>query len=620
MTSPNVYHAMLGRHVAIVGPVRHDVSDIDDEGAWYRSRRDPATRSVPDVQPAGIILGQERDRTVIRMRGRAELIFRRSLRLRRVVQQPEKRRRLVKARLEEIFLERERYGEAREQGSPDLFHRHHVGEHRVTKVGELGPLIRPLQRSHSEQVGMIGRELVHDHERLAQVRRELFVEPVTGGANIAAVKGVDGERVPFHQRLGMKAHRLREDVPEKLLRNTMICEIEKADLLASNIQSAGDVLRVAGHVEDWQPVFWHLDSQTCHDRNLSIARGTLPAMLRGILFAVLATSFSAVAIGQSHKIIFDTDFILPPGDDGLALLLALQSPELEILAITTVAGNASVERATAEVLWLLESVGRMEIPVYQGADMPWVHERSDFAVDHYGKWYSNDAPPPPPGGHAQKKVEKETAVELLVRSVLASPGEITIVAIGPMTNVATAIRQNAAFAESVRELVIMGGAVASLEDGAGNITPNAEFNFWVDPEAARVALRSGIPIMLSPLNVSRKTALTKKWYEKMVASDTVITRLLKTTMGPRFDRDPDRVWLMYDQVAVGSLIDPTLVVTEELFVDVDDNRGVSYGTSVGGTEIWPGAEGAQKMKVQHDLDWLRFIEMFVERMNAPDSR
>ena len=340
-------------------------------------------------------------------------------------------------------------------------------------------------------------------------------------------------------------------------------------------------------------------------------------ILLAVILAFLLRPLPAAAMAQSHKIIFDTDFVLPPGDDGLALLLALQSAELEILAVTTVAGNESVERATADALWLLESVGRTEIPVYQGADMPWVHERSDFAVEHYGKWYSNDAPPPPPGGHASKKAERETAVEFLVRTVLARPKEVTIVAIGPMTNVATAIRQNAAFAENVRGLVIMGGAIASLPDGAGNITPNAEFNFWVDPEAARVALRSGIPIMLSPLNVSRKTALTKEWYEKMVASDTAITRLLRTTMSPRFDRDPERVWLMFDQVAVGSLIDPTLVTTEELFVDVDAHHGVSYGTSVGGAEIWPGAEGARKMKVQHDLDWPRFIEMFVDRMNAP---
>lgn len=340
-------------------------------------------------------------------------------------------------------------------------------------------------------------------------------------------------------------------------------------------------------------------------------------MVRSILLALLLALPIEVATAQSHKIIFDTDFILPPGDDGLALLLALQSPELEVLGITTVAGNESVERATADVLWLLESIGRTEIPVYMGADMPWVHEKSDYAVAHYGKWYSNDAPPTPPGGHASKNAERETAVDFIVRTVMARPKEVTIVAIGPMTNVATAIRQNAAFAESVRELVIMGGAIASLPDGAGNITPNAEFNFWVDPEAARVALRSGIPILLSPLNVSRKTKLTKAWYEKMVAADTPITRLLRTTMGPGFDRDPNRTRLMYDQVAVASLLDRTLVTTEDLFVDVDDNHGVSYGTSVGGPEIWPGAEGAQKMKVQHDLDWPRFIEMFVERMNAP---
>ena len=241
-------------------------------------------------------------------------------------------------------------------------------------------------------------------------------------------------------------------------------------------------------------------------------------MLRAVLFAVLVMlstgSFPAVVTGQSHKIIFDTDFILPPGDDGLALLLALQSPELEILAITTVAGNESVERATADVLWLLEAVGRAEIPVYQGADMPWVHERSDFAVDHHGKWYSNDAPPPPPGGHAQKKVEKETAVELLVRSVLASPNEITIVAIGPMTNVATAIRQNAAFAASVRGLVIMGGAVASLLDGAGNITPNAEFNFLGRPRS-----RSRRPPLRHPNHALSAQRLTQNRVDEGVVRE-----------------------------------------------------------------------------------------------------
>ena len=326
---------------------------------------------------------------------------------------------------------------------------------------------------------------------------------------------------------------------------------------------------------------------------------------------------TAVASAQPHRIIFDTDFILPPGDDGMALLLALQSSEVEILGITTVAGNESLERGTSDVLRLLEIVGRADIPVYRGADMPLVHEKSDFAVSSYGKWWSDEPPPPPPGGFAKKRAEVESAYDFIVRTVTANPGNVTLVAIGPLTNVAVALGKDPGLASKIKELVIMGGALASLADGGGNITPNAEFNFWVDPEAARKTVRSGIPILLSPLNVSRKTKLTKKWYDEMVATETPITALLRETMGPRFKTEPERDWLMYDQVAMASLIDRTLVTTKELYVDVDVNHGINYGVSVGGTELWPGAEGAKKMNVQYDLDWPRFIEMFVSRVRAP---
>jgi len=202
----------------------------------------------------------------------------------------------------------------------------------------------------------------------------------------------------------------------------------------------------------------------------------------------------------------------------------------------------------------------------------------------------------------------------MLRTVLSAPGEVTIVAIGPLTNVAMAIRQHPEFAAGVKQMVIMGGAIARLPDGHGNVTPNAEFNFWVDPEAARIVLRSGIPISLSPLNVSRKTALTRRWYEAMVRVETPITRLIATTLGPAFERDPAASHLMYDQVAVASLIDPTLVTTEHLYVDVDIHPGLNYGVSVGGPEPWPGAEGARQMAVQHDLDWERFIRLFVDRV------
>ena len=331
---------------------------------------------------------------------------------------------------------------------------------------------------------------------------------------------------------------------------------------------------------------------------------------------LIGTIGTAATSQERTAIIFDTDFALPPQDDALALMLAVQSPELEILGITTVAGNKSVEQATADVLRFLEIAQRRDIPVYQGADMPLVHDVSEFAIANYGSWYSDDVPEPW-GGFASIKAEEMSAVSYIVDAVLSRPGEITIAAIGPLTNIAQAIRSEPTFARNVKSLMIMGGAIALLPDGAGNITPNAEFNFWVDPEAAHVTLRSGIPIELSPLNVSRKSALTKERFDEMTADAAPFTPLLRATMGPRYAERPDRSWHMYDQIAIASLIDPDLVVTETLYVDVDINHGISYGTSVGGRKVWPGAESARQMKVQYDLDWPRFFAMFAERVQRP---
>lgn len=335
--------------------------------------------------------------------------------------------------------------------------------------------------------------------------------------------------------------------------------------------------------------------------------------------SMVALLGAAAANAQKEpiKVIFDTDFAVPPQDDGMALILALHSPELKILGITTVAGNETVQRATSDALRVLEIANRTEIPVYRGFNRPFVHEKSDYATHVHGKWWSDEAPAPPPGGFAKKQAEKESALDFIIKTVNENPGQITIIAIGPLTNIAAAIQQEPGFTKKVKQIVIMGGAIAYLEGGGGNVTPNAEFNFWVDPEAAQVVIRSGIPQVLTPLNVTRKTAFTKNYYEQIVAANTPLTNMMKERMGPYFEKHPDAKPEMYDQLTVAALVDPTLVKTQDLFVDIDITHGVDYGTSLGFPRIWEFGEGARKVGIQYDVDFDRFIKMFVERVTKP---
>ena len=334
------------------------------------------------------------------------------------------------------------------------------------------------------------------------------------------------------------------------------------------------------------------------------------------LFLALAAALPAAA-QPAQKIIFDTDFAFPPQDDAMALFFVLNSPELDVLGITTVAGNRSVNIATADVLKILEVTSRTEIPVYQGAAAPLLHKGTEWDTKRHGGWYANEPARQPPGGFATtKKLENQGAIDYLVQTVMKNPGQVTILAIGPLTNIAMAMRMEPRFAGNVKQLVIMGGAIASLPDGGGNHTPNAEFNFYVDPEAAQIVLRSGIPIVLSPLNVSRKARFTKADYDKIVAVDTPITRLIRDNLGPGYKDRPDRTALMYDQVAAVTLVAPQLIKTVDLFVDVDIEPTSNYGVSVGAPQLWPGGEGARKMQVQTDLDWDRFIRLYIERVTA----
>ena len=327
----------------------------------------------------------------------------------------------------------------------------------------------------------------------------------------------------------------------------------------------------------------------------------------------------------SIKVIFDTDFLVPPQDDGLALALALKSPELKILGVTTVAGNGEIHKETADALRELEIAGRTDIPVYMGAVRPLMHEKSEWATTVHGKWWSDEAPAPPPGGFAKIQAAKGSAIDFIVRTVNENPGQVIIIAIGPLTNIAMAIRQDPAFAKNVKQINIMGGSIGMLDGGAGNVTPNAEFNFWVDPEAAQVVLRSGIPVNLTPLNVTRKTDFSDDYLKQTIAIDNPLTDLIKDRMSQMSGRGTTRTpppnpgvsrggRQMFDELTVATVIDPTLVKSRSLYVDLDISHGPDYGVSVGGAKPWEGGEDAKPISVQYDVDNDRFMEMFVKRL------
>ena len=350
-------------------------------------------------------------------------------------------------------------------------------------------------------------------------------------------------------------------------------------------------------------------------KRLQIMQGDTVRSLTALVWIVVLAAVLPGAGAATHKIIFDTDFLMPPQDDGSALVLALNSPgEIEVVGITIVAGNHNLATEVAHALQLLEIIGREEIPVYAGAAQPLQHKKSDYAVGGWGKWWSTDPAEEPTGGFAaRKKLAGANAVDFIVKTVIKNPGEITILAVGPLTNIALAIGQEPRFAAAVKRMVIMGGAIASLPDGAGNQTPKAEFNFWVDPEAAKIVLRAGIPITLSPLNVAAQARFTLEWHKKLLSADTAVTRLIKQRLAGR-DQPLSFPRMMWDQLAAATLIDPALFKIKELYVDVDTNRGANYGASVGAEKIGPGMEGARRMQVEYDVDAEGFNQLYVERM------
>jgi pyrimidine-specific ribonucleoside hydrolase len=301
-------------------------------------------------------------------------------------------------------------------------------------------------------------------------------------------------------------------------------------------------------------------------------------------------------------LILDCD---PGHDDAIAILLAVASPELELVGVTTVSGNQTLDKTTANALKVLELAGRSDIPVYAGADRPFVRER-DVAAHVHGESGLDGPDLPEPSQSARP----QHAVEYLAEEIRRRDGRVTLVATGPLTNVGLLF----ALHPDVRpeRIVLMGGAI-----GEGNRTPAAEFNIWADPEAAQRVFVEGLDTTMVGLDVTHRALITDAHTERMRGAGrvgVVVAELMDfyarfhRSRYPELDGSP-----MHDPVCVAHLIDPTLMTVHEAAIEVDCSAGPSWGRT---NVDWRGREhfGAPNAKVGLEIDGERFAELVVERI------
>jgi purine nucleosidase len=309
------------------------------------------------------------------------------------------------------------------------------------------------------------------------------------------------------------------------------------------------------------------------------------------------------------RIIIDTD---PGVDDALAFLLALASPEIQLEALTTTQGNVTIEKATRNALSVLELGNASRIPVASGSVVPLVQPLRASAHVHGESGLGNAQLPEP-----QAKPLPQHAVDYLIKRILAEPGEISIFPIGPLTNIAMAIRKEPRFAGAVRELVIMGGAV--LENG--NITPQAEFNIYVDPHAAHIVFHSGIPITLIPLDVTHKCLLRPENVDRLMRIPSPISRFIRDIFEVYIKFSSDFGYsgcALHDPLTLATVIAPELLTLKEYYVDVDISGGVSMGKTF--ADILNVTKKPANMKVAMDVHGDDFIELFLQRMEFLSRR
>jgi purine nucleosidase len=366
------------------------------------------------------------------------------------------------------------------------------------------------------------------------------------------------------------------------------------------------------------------------------------ALANLFLLIFITAAASTPAMAQKRLVIIDQDTSGPGGSNIMSMMALLQSPQVEVLGITVVTGNAWRDDEARHALRMLELIGRSDVPVALGAVFPLIRTQEETRlmtplvgkVAWLGAWgqllkslpavpglVEPPAPATPLGpwdtpplteGEPRTKPVTEDAAHFLIRQVHAHPHQVTIFAAGPLTDIALAVALDPHFAELSQGLVVMGGSLnPHTEDPEFSTSPRHEFNFWFDPEAARITLRAHWPrIDVTTVDVSIKAMFTEGMLATISKSPNPAAQYIA--------KNSQEKYYLWDELAACAWLDPSIITRRsDLYIDVDVGHGATYGDTLTWTEPLKPAIDLQLVHAQIDLDLPRFTRMFVDLMSAP---
>ena len=308
---------------------------------------------------------------------------------------------------------------------------------------------------------------------------------------------------------------------------------------------------------------------------------------------------------MARKIIIDTD---PGQDDAVAILLAFASSELDVVGITVVAGNVPLALTEKNARKICELAGRPDQKVYAGAEKPL--SRVLVTAEHVHGKTGLDGPDLP---EPIMKLQPQHAVDFIVETILSAPSkEITICALGPLTNIALALAREPEIVPKIREIVLMGGGFFE----GGNITPTAEFNIFVDPEAAQAVFASGIPIVVHPLDVTHKALTTAKRVEQFRQMGTKVGTATAQLLDffERFDEEKYGTdgGPLHDPNVIAYLLKPELYSGRHCNVEIETGSDLTLGMTV--VDWWGVTKRKPNALVLRDMDHDGFFDLLTERL------